>query len=407
MSASAAGTQPVEVVVVGAGPIGASTARWLAEAGHRVTVVGPAEPADHADRSSPWSGHYDQGRIGAIDAVYVASVLGVRAMRRFGRLAEASGVAFTSSMPLLTAFPVAAAPAADDSTASWRNLDALLSNADELGGSTEVLSADEVRERFPQMRFPADQVAVLQQDALLINPRLLTAAQLVLAERAGAARVDDVVTGIERNGSRWLVVRRGGDPLPADRVVVAVGAYTNASGLLAPHAPGPLDSAVLGSTIVLLEVDGPDAADFPGYMYSSDHYGGGLVTPPRQYPDGRWYLKCASGELVDHPLRTVAEIEDWVRSGGSASEVEWFRSYVAQVLPGVTVTGAVTKPCLPTFNAGGLPYIDRVADGLVLATEGERGVMTADEIGRLAAGLAGEDRWVDPLPSHLCAARWS
>ena len=57
-------------------------------------------------------------------------------------------------------------------------------------------------------------------------------------------------------------------------------------------------------TFVLLGVhrdDGPDAADFPGYMFASDHYGGGLVTPPRQYPDGRWYLKCAGGELVDDP----------------------------------------------------------------------------------------------------------
>ncbi|MCD6640921.1 MAG: FAD-binding oxidoreductase, partial [Nocardioides sp.] len=350
--------------------------------------------------------HYDQGRIGAIDAMYVPTVLGTRSMRRFPALAEASGITFTSAMPLLTSFPAGGAPAADDSTASWRNIDALLANVAEFGGRAEVLSAEEVAARFPQLRVPANEVAVLQEDTLLVNPRLITEAELVLADKAGATRLEDEVTSLERTGSTWRAQLRHGEPVVADRVVVAVGAYTNASGLLAPYAPGPLSTGVFGCTIVLLEVDGPDAADFPGYMFSSDHYGGGLITPPRQYPDGRWYLKAAGGELIDHPLRATDEIDSWVRSGGSASEVDWFRQFVADTIPGVEVSRAITKPCLPTFNSSGLPYIDRVTDGLVVATEGERGVMMADEIGRLAAGLAGQDRWIDPLPSHLFAAQW-
>lgn len=401
------GMSTFEVLVVGAGPIGAATARWLAEENHRVTVVGPREPESHADATTPWSGHYDQGRIGAIDAMYVPTVLGTRAMRRFPALEESSGITFTSAMPVLTTFPADGAPAADDSTASWRNIDALLANVAEFGGRAEVLGTEEVAARFPQLRVPAGEVAVLQEDALLVNPRRITEAEMLLAEKAGATRLEDEVTALERSGERWLARLRSGEPVVADRVVVAVGAYTNASGLLAPHAPGALQAAVFGCTIVLLEVDGPDAADFPGYMFSSDHYGGGLVTPPRQYPDGRWYLKCAGGELVDNPLATTDDIDAWVRTGGSASEVDFFRDFVAETIPGVRVSRAVTKPCLPTFNASGLPYIDTVADGLVLATEGERGVMMADEIGRLAAGLAGQGRWIDPLPSHLFAAQWT
>lgn len=396
----------VDVLVVGAGPIGAATARWLAASGTQVSVVGPAEPAGHRDLDQPWSAHYDQGRIGAIDAMYVPSVVGTRAMRRFDEIAEASQITFTSPMPLLTTFPSGAAAAADDSTASWRNPDALIANIADFGGQCEVLNSAETGDRFPHLRVTDGQLAVLQSDALLINPRLITAAELALAEQAGATRINDVVTALEREGSGWRATLREGEPLFANRVVVAVGAYTNASGLLGPHAPGPVDLAVMGCTIVLLEVDGPEAADFPGYMYSSAHYGGGLVTPPRQYPDGRWYLKCAGGELVDHVLTTAVEIDDWVRSGGSTSEVDWFRDFVAVSLPGVVVSRALTKPCLPTFNASGLPYIEEVADGLVLATEGERGVMMADEIGRLAAGLAGQGRWIDPLPSHLFTTRW-
>lgn len=370
-----------------------------------MTVVGPTEPESHAGARTPWSGHYDQGRIAAIDAMYVPTVLGSRSMRRFAEIERASGITFTSAMPLLTTFPAERTAAADDSAASWRNLDGLLANVAELGGQVEVLAAEEVAARFPQLRIPATEVGALQEDAVLVNPRLITEAELLLAERAGATRLDDEVTVLEPRGPAWAARLRGGQHVVADRVVVAIGAYTNASGLLAPFLPGPLETTVFGATIVLLEVDGPRAADFPGYMFSSDHYGGGLVTPPRRYPDGRWYLKCAGGELVDHPLGTAEEIDTWVRTGGSASEVDFFRDFVSQVLPDVRVTTALTKPCLPTFNASGLPYVDRVADGLVVATEGERGVMMADEIGRLAAGLAGQDRWIDPIPSHLFSVR--
>ncbi|GAA4956247.1 hypothetical protein GCM10023205_17930 [Yinghuangia aomiensis] len=52
------------------------------------------------------------------------------------------------------------------------------------------------------------------------------------------------------------------------------------------------------------------------------------------------------------------------------------------------------------------PYIDVVDDGLVVATEGERGVMAADEIGRLTADLAATGGWRDGLPQELFTVRW-
>ena len=202
---------PLQILVVGAGPIGAATSRWLSEAGHRVTVVGPREPDRHADATTPWSGHYDQGRIGAIDAMYVPTVLGTRAMRRFPALEESSGITFTSAMPVLTTFPAHGGPAVDDSTASWRNIDALLANVAEFGGRAEVLGTEEVADRFPQLRVPGGEVAVLQDDALLINPRRITEAELLLAEKAGATRVDDEVTALGRSGDGWLAhLRTGG-----------------------------------------------------------------------------------------------------------------------------------------------------------------------------------------------------
>ncbi|MFF7251054.1 hypothetical protein ACFZBU_45205 [Embleya sp. NPDC008237] len=71
-----------------------------------------------------------------------------------------------------------------------------------------------------------------------------------------------------------------------------------------------------------------------------------------------------------------------------------------QRLPGA----AHTRPCLVSANHSLHPYIDAVEEGLVVATEGERGVMAADEIG--TARLAATGEWRDGLPQELFTARW-
>lgn len=91
-------------IIAGAGPIGASSARHLAEGGHEVTIIGPTEPPDHGELDGPWSGHYDQGRLGVIDGMYIPTVLGVRSMKRFDDLAARSGITFTSPAPQLMMF---------------------------------------------------------------------------------------------------------------------------------------------------------------------------------------------------------------------------------------------------------------------------------------------------------------
>ncbi|MDX1524464.1 MAG: FAD-dependent oxidoreductase, partial [Anaerolineae bacterium] len=53
----------VEVIVVGAGLIGAAAARYLSQAGASVAVIGPAEPADYQSHKGVFSSHYDSGRL--------------------------------------------------------------------------------------------------------------------------------------------------------------------------------------------------------------------------------------------------------------------------------------------------------------------------------------------------------
>lgn len=72
----------------------------------------------------------------------------------------------------------------------------------------------------------------------------------------------------------------------------------------------------------------------------------------------------------------------------------WAGHYDRDVLPGVRLGEARTRPCLVCATSTDHLYIDRVNDRTVLALEGERGAMAADEIGR----------WIDPLPHSVFRA---
>lgn len=394
----------LNVAVIGAGPLGSATGRHLAEAGHAVTIFGPDEPATFAGHRGTWAGHYDQGRLAVTDPLGVATLLGHRAMARYDDLETRSGVTFATPHPQLMMFPDGAGSAAELSHSeqhAYRMLDAVLENSRD-HVMPEVLDGDQMRARFPDMRFADDLIGALQPDAIIVNPRRLVQAELTLAAKAGARRITESVTSLETRGGGASVGTADGDRARFDQVVVATGSGTNASGLLART----LDTEVYGATIVLLEVDGPDVVDMPAWMYLDAHFGGGLITPPSRYPDGRWYLKCASGQLLANPLRSAAEITAWVQTGGEASELDYFREFVGRSLPGVAIRSGRTWPCLPSINATSVPYIDRVDERVTVVLEGERGVMMADEIGRLGAALAVDGGWSDPLDHAEVAARW-
>jgi sarcosine oxidase len=133
---------------------------------------------------------------------------------------------------------------------------------------------------------------------------------------------------------------------------------------------------------------------------------GGIIAPPVRYPDGRWYVKGSGTSLLRAPLRTEAEMREFVQMSGLESDIEPFRRVLDELVPGIELGAGHTRPCLVTFNESELPYIDEIEPGLVIATEGERGVMCADGIGLLAARLVIDGEWTDPLPRAAFAARF-
>lgn len=393
-----------DVAVVGAGPIGSATARHLADRGVSVLVVGPDEPATFEDHQGVWAGYYDQGRLAhVLEVPLVTSLLATRSRRRFAELRERSGVEFTSPTQSLSVLPDVAdgAPGAE-----WFDRDRLLRNAEDLGVEVSALSEDDLRSDYPRLSFAPGHVGVVQRDAHILNPRELVRAELGVAVAAGATLVRDEVVSLERRGDDAVLTGRSGEVWRADRVVMATGAATNMTGLL----PRPLQMQTFGATVVLVEVDDPSAVDMPAMMYLKFVDGrlgfGGIVMSPLRYPDGKWYIKVSGNSLLGNPLATADEIATWVRTGGRQDDIDDTMALLAELMPGQQFGPAHTRPCLVCETPSGLPVIDRVDDRTVIAIEGERGAMAADEIGRLTADLTLTGRWNDGLPQEIFRAQW-
>ena len=52
-----------DISVVGRGLMGTAAARYLAQMGHRVALIGPSEPQNRATHDGPFGSHHDAGRI--------------------------------------------------------------------------------------------------------------------------------------------------------------------------------------------------------------------------------------------------------------------------------------------------------------------------------------------------------
>ncbi len=74
------------------------------------------------------------------------------------------------------------------------------------------------------------------------------------------------------------------------------------------------------------------------------------------------------------------------------------RGLLEDLVPGVRAEAWTTKPCMITDTASGLPPVDHVAPGLVVAAGGNGyAAKSADAIGALAATLLHEGAWTDPV----------
>lgn len=375
---------PFDVAVIGRGLIGSAAGRHLAEAGLRVVMVGPDEPADWASWDGPFSSHGDEGRITRLaDRDPVWAEVAARSIERYADIEARSGVEFHRACGLAI---------------STGELDGWVDNGRSAGADIEPIGAAELA-RTTGITLAVGAGAVLEgPPAGRINPRRLVVAQTILARRAGASIVAGPAESLERTATgagTGFEVGGGWGSVRAQRVLLATGAF--GSGLIGNCLP----LVRRPRTVVLAGVsgvgDGPDPADLPSLILRPppDQRLSALYwVPPVPYPDGRTWLKVG-GSLVPEPVigdgpDPDRELVEWFHGQGDPVEIEALEACLRSLLPTMTIGATRSVPCVYTGTASGRPIIDWVDEGIGVAIGGNgSAAKSSDELGRLGAALVG------------------
>lgn len=378
-------TPRFEHLVVGKGMIGAAALCHLSEAAGEAGAVGPDEPPDRGTHRGVYSSHYDQGRIvSQLSRDPTWARLVAASIAQYASLEAAGGLRSYRPVGLLHM-----APAGDPCLRKVARL------ARSEGVRRIRLAGDALTERLPLLRMPPGFEAELEEGpAGVINPRSFVANHLAIAERNGAAVIRETVVAVDKAPTHWCLTTDQGRNLTARNVLLSVGAYTNCFDLV----PRQLDLRVKSETVVLLEVPLREAhrlRDLPAISYRiespsiSDIY----IVPPLLFPDGRYYLKLGANTDSDSILPDLEAIQQWMMAGRDEARRD-MREAVFDLIPDLDVVSARAKRCLVTYSAHGLPYVDRLDEGLFVATAGNGAAAAcSDTLGWLAAQLMLDRPW--------------
>lgn len=390
-----------EYLVVGKGLFGAAAARYLSAMSPSVAIIGPDEPRDTATHDGVFASHYDQGRLQRhLSRDFIWATLSHRSHAVYDHLMEQSGISFYQPVD-----SVHLVPHSKDSVF----IESAANTAERLGVDyTLVDNGRELDSKLPMLRFPTDVRGYIEHyPAGYINPRDLIRAQLSVSERQGATVVRETVVGIRPLGDRVSVVTREGNTYEAGKVLLAMGAYTSAFGML----PRKLAMRVKSETIILARLPPEEVGRLRGmpsmiYELTAPPIDTIYMLPPIQYPDGHFYIKMGCNTPFDSYPSTAEEMNRWVRSGESDMAKEAMANIMREVIPGLDAVSFNTKRCLVSYTADVWPYIDQIAGERVFVATGGNGMgaKSSDAIGKLAADLLLHGKWVDQLdPNHFRA----
>jgi glycine oxidase len=232
-------TAPYDVVVIGAGPVGAACARELAAGGRRVQLLEAGGDQGQAWRAAAGM-LASQIESGPDDPL---AELGVAAREHYRPLAEA--LLETTGLDIGLWQEGIASIAADEahaaelrSTVGWQRQQGMLS---------DWLDTEEVQARWPWLRPTHGALWAPHEGA--VEPEKLVRALLADAERLGVTLVHDRATAIRRRGDRVECVVGQRARYPAADIVLAAGAW---SGMI-DGLPRPLSVAPVRGQMVALD----------------------------------------------------------------------------------------------------------------------------------------------------------
>jgi sarcosine oxidase len=207
-----------EVIVIGLGAMGSAAVYQLAQRRRRVLGIDRYSPP-HARGSSHGETRIIRQAIGEGEA-YVPLVL--RSYELWREIESASGsqlLTVSGGLVLESQRSAAAATEARDFFART------VSCAEQFSIPHEIIGPKDLARRYPQFAV-TDEIGYFERGAGYLRPELCIAAQLALAERAGAVlHTGESVSAIEASGVAELSVRSDRSIYRAERVVITAGPW--------------------------------------------------------------------------------------------------------------------------------------------------------------------------------------
>eukprot|EP00092_Neocalanus_flemingeri_P024620 GFUD01026703.1.p1 GENE.GFUD01026703.1~~GFUD01026703.1.p1 ORF type:complete len:407 (+),score=122.84 GFUD01026703.1:198-1418(+) len=399
------------VVIVGAGLIGSSAAKWAAELcnkkGEKVCLVGAKEP-NRKQEGKLFGAWFDAGRITDIlDESENWRLLAEKSIARYRDIEEKSGIKFYSEVGFVTLV--------DDKYAEKEELEEASRTVINSGYQCDRVDFTNAESKFPLLNITEDLFGYHQPDhSGHINPRELIKAQQSLAASNNCDIICEEVTDIKKDDTNFLLTLSNGKTLSADKIILAQGAYLNWSKLLKNFFKMEVDLQLTTQTIAYLRVSDEEAnrlKSLPTIVttYQRGALDGTYILPPILYPDGKFYLKLGHHDNFERKIETAEEMLEWYRGGeGDKEAVAELAQFLQSFIKDLTVE-EVTGGCCVTSNTPtkAAPFIQEVAEDLVVAAGGcGYAAMSSDEIGRIAAVLAVEGRWDTDVDQEEMKVVW-
>ena len=342
------------VVIVGGGIAGMSTAYYLGESGVSSLVIEPDSIGSHASGFA----YGGLSHLGGGDPVFPLAEAGIRLHRELSRrLPDETGVKIEyrprESLGLVFTEDEARAAKAG---LHWRQ--------SQQGPNVRWLEAEEVETLEPRI---SDEVlgAVHARGNSDVEPYQLMLALAHGAERVGATILHGRATGLKRSGGRVTAVVTDSGEVRCDTVVLAMGPWT---GQMSDPLGVPIKVRPLKGQILRLRAPGAP------FEYSIGWAGNYATTKP----DGMLWAGTTE-EDAGFDESPTSEARD--RIMGS----------LLKMVPSLADAQLVRQTaCLTPLSADGLPVLGAVPgwEGVYVATGGERiGILLGPAMGRVTADL--------------------
>jgi sarcosine oxidase len=369
-----------DAIVVGGGLIGSAGAKYLAQMGLRVALIGPTE-SQAQELGKVFASHYDISRVQRVIAQDdVWTRLNVESTSAWKDLEISTGVNFFQ--------PNGCVYLNDHEDEYLKNVDKLAKkfslNFNQINGR------DQLREKLPHVEIGEFVFGIYEgASAGLIQPRNLILAQLTAFRNFGGREIKEVVVDLQKVDGVWTATSDSGAQYSSKKVLIAAGAFTNFFNLLPKKLKFQNKSEVV-ITAELSESDFEKLSGMPSVLFEirREEFDGIYLTAPLELEDGRKILKMGLNQSLDLNLDRHEEMVQWFqrdsfREFGPVLERELFKLF-----PTIEFLKTELKPCVISRTATESPYIGEIEDGLFVA-HGCNGysAMSSDAQGRQGAKL--------------------